>query len=105
MNELKNILEENNIKTELLIQDKTRLTTVKTRMIGQSNSQLLRLDVEDATLISDEISDKMIELYEKNIEKFDIIIISDYKKDLTNKEAQEFTKDVLNYMRDCIMKK
>ena len=77
---LKNILEENNIKTELLIQDKTRLTTVKTRMIGQSNSQLLRLDVEDASLISDEISDKMIKLYEKNIEKFDIVIISDYKK-------------------------
>ena len=72
---LKNILEENNIKTELLIQDKTRLTTVKTRMIGQSNSQLLRLDVEDASLISDEISDKMIKLYEKNIEKFDICLL------------------------------
>lgn len=81
---LKNILEENKIHTNLLIQDKTRITTVKTRMIGPSNAQMLRLDVEDASPISEEISNKMIKLYEENIDKFDIIIISDYKKGVLN---------------------
>ena len=52
---LKNILEENKIHTDLLILDKTRTTTVKTRMIGPNNSQMLRLDVEDTNQISDEI--------------------------------------------------
>ena len=81
---LKKILEDNKIHTDLLILDKERTTTVKTRMIGPNNAQMLRLDVEDTTSISDEISDKMIKLYEANIEKFDIIIISDYKKGVLN---------------------
>ena len=81
---LKKILENNKIHTDLLILDKDRTTTVKTRMIGPNNTQMLRLDVEDTTPISNEISDKMIKLYEANIEKFDIIIISDYKKGVLN---------------------
>lgn len=81
---LKKILEDNKIHTDLLILDKERTTTVKTRMIGPNNAQMLRLDVEDTASISDEISDKMIKLYEANIEKFDIIIISDYKKGVLN---------------------
>ena len=81
---LKKILEANKIHTDLLILDKERTTTVKTRMIGPNNAQMLRLDVEDTASISDEISDKMIKLYEANIEKFDIIIISDYKKGVLN---------------------
>lgn len=77
---LKNILEDNKIHTDLLILDKTRATTVKTRMIGPNNAQMLRLDVEDTTPISDEIFAKMIKQYEEEINKFDIIILSDYKK-------------------------
>lgn len=81
---LKSILEDNKIHTEMLMIEKTRVTTVKTRMIGQSNAQMLRLDVEDTTPISEEISDKMIKKYEEKIKEFDIIIISDYKKGLLN---------------------
>lgn len=77
---LKSILEESKIKTDLLILDETRRTTVKTRMIGPNNAQMLRLDVEDTTPISDEIFDKMIKQYEAEIKDFDIIILSDYKK-------------------------
>ena len=90
---LKKILENNKIHTDLLILDKVRTTTVKTRMIGPNNAQMLRLDVEDTTSISNEISDKMIKLYEANIEKFDIIIISDYKKGVLNvKNTAELIK-------------
>lgn len=77
---LKSIFEESKIKTDLLILDETRKTTVKTRMIGPNNAQMLRLDVEDTTPISDEIFEKMIKQYEAKIKDFDIIILSDYKK-------------------------
>ena len=77
---LKSIFEESKIKTDLLILDETRKTTVKTRMIGPNNAQMLRLDVEDTTPISDEIFEKMIKQYEAKINDFDIIILSDYKK-------------------------
>lgn len=83
---LRNILEENQIHTDLLILDKTRTTTVKTRMIGPNNAQMLRLDVEDTKQISDEISNKMVKLYESKVKEFDIIIISDYKKGVLNVE-------------------
>ena len=78
--QLKSILEENKINTELLISDKTRVTTVKTRMIGPGNAQMLRLDVEDTTPISEELSNKMIKQFENKVKDFDIIVISDYKK-------------------------
>lgn len=81
---LRNILEENKIHTDLLILDKNRTTTVKTRMIGPNNAQMLRLDIEDTKQISEEISNKMIKMYESKIKEFDIIIISDYKKGVLN---------------------
>ena len=73
--QLKAILEENKINTELLITDNTRVTTVKTRMIGPNNAQMLRLDVEDTTPISEEISNTMIKKFEEKVKDFDIIII------------------------------
>ena len=93
---LKNILEESNINTDLLILDKSRATTVKTRMIGPNNAQMLRLDVEDTTPISGEIFDKMIKLYEKEINKFDIIIISDYKKGVLTVENTSKMIEIAN---------
>lgn len=79
---LKKIFEESKINTDLLILDEKRTTTVKTRMIGPNNAQMLRLDVEDTTPISEKISDEMIKNYENTIKQFDVIIISDYKKGL-----------------------
>ena len=93
---LKNILEESNIHTDLVILDESRATTVKTRMIGPNNAQMLRLDVEDTTPISGEIFNKMIKLYEKEINKFDIIIISDYKKGVLTVENTSKMIEIAN---------
>ena len=101
--QLKAILEENKINTELLITDNTRVTTVKTRMIGPNNAQMLRLDVEDTTPISEEISNKMIKEFENKVKDFDIILISDYKKGVLSIEntsklieiANKFSKKTL----------
>jgi D-beta-D-heptose 7-phosphate kinase / D-beta-D-heptose 1-phosphate adenosyltransferase len=81
---LKGILEKSNIQTDLLIVDNNRATTIKTRMLGPNNAQMLRLDVEDTTPIPDEISSEMLEMFKANIEKFDIVVISDYRKGLLN---------------------
>ena len=81
---LKDILEKSNIQTDLLIVDNNRATTIKTRMLGPNNAQMLRLDVEDTTPIPDEISSEMLEMFKANIDKFDIVVISDYRKGLLN---------------------
>ncbi len=77
-------LKSNNINTDLLMIDESRRTTVKTRMIGQNNAQMLRVDIEDSEDISIELSDKMLEKFKENVRNYDIIIISDYKKGLLN---------------------
>lgn len=101
--QLKAILEENKINTELLITDNTRVTTVKTRMIGPNNAQMLRLDVEDTTPISQKISNTIIKKFEEKVKDFDIILISDYKKGVLSIEntsklieiANKFSKKTL----------
>ena len=80
--ELKAIFEEKKINTDLLIIDRERHTTVKTRMIGSNNAQMLRLDIEDTKNISEKVSETMLKKYEEKIKEYDIIIISDYKKGL-----------------------
>lgn len=78
--EIKEILEDNGISTQLLLKDNKRKTTVKTRFIGQNNVQMLRVDSEDTFKINQEIKEQLINLLEKNIDKFEIIIFSDYNK-------------------------
>ena len=94
--QLKSILEENKINTELLISDKIRVTTVKTRMIGPGNAQMLRLDVEDTTPISEELSNKMIKQFENKVKDFDIIVISDYKKGVLSVENTSKLIEIAN---------
>ena len=78
------MLKEKKINTSLVIKDNTRCTTVKNRYIGQNNMQMFRFDQENNISISEEISEKIFELYKKNIKDFDLIVISDYNKGLLN---------------------
>ncbi len=81
-----NLLTEGKIDKSLVLKDKTRKTTVKTRFIGQNNMQMFRFDEEDVKNINNDIEKELIEKYKKIIEKFDIVIISDYNKGLLNIE-------------------
>lgn len=87
------LLKENNIDSSLIIKDSSRCTSVKNRFIGQNNIQMFRLDEEITDKISDNTNKKMQELLEKNINKYDIIVISDYNKGLLSIEN---TKDIIN---------
>lgn len=72
------LLKKNNIDTEFVIKDKTRPTTVKTRLIAQNNKHLARVDNESLDLIGDEISKQIYTDIEKVINDVDLIVLSDY---------------------------
>ena len=84
--EMLRILKEKNIDNSLVIKDSDRCTIVKNRFIGQNNIQMFRFDQEINTPISDKIFEKIYKTLEKEIEKFDILIISDYNKGLLSVE-------------------
>lgn len=70
------------INTEFMVQDKTRTTTVKSRISGASfhsvTQQVVRIDRVDTKPPSKEIEDKIIENIEKAVPFHDAVILSDY---------------------------
>lgn len=92
-NKLKDCLIQNNIMVDLVVSSCKRSTTVKTRFLATNNQQVMRLDVEDNEDIDNSDETILINLIEKNIDKFDIVIISDYKKGVL---TQNITQKVIN---------
>lgn len=76
------ILEEKGIDTSLMVMDKNRKTTTKTRISGSCNhsitQQIVRIDRQTKDPLSKETEDKVIENIKKSIKDFDGIILSDY---------------------------
>ena len=75
---LLDLLKKNKVNTDFIITDKTRPTTVKTRLIAQNNKHLARVDNESLDLISTEVSKQIYKKNEKVIDDVDLIILSDY---------------------------
>lgn len=75
---LLDLLKKNKINTDFVIKDKTRPTTVKTRLIAQNNKHLARIDNESLDSISSEVSKHVFENVEQVIDDIDLIILSDY---------------------------
>ncbi|OMH41049.1 D-glycero-beta-D-manno-heptose-7-phosphate kinase [Desulfurobacterium indicum] len=92
-NLLKKILNEKGINTSLLIEDETRPTTVKTRIIAGSQ-QLLRVDWESRKYLDKKILLKIIEEFQEDFRNFDGIIISDYGKGVITKELLKAAAEV-----------
>lgn len=78
---IQDLLEENNINVDLLLKSYNTPTTVKTRFIA-NNHQLLRVDYEDTTPVTDtpEFKEALMVDLERHFKYFDAIIISDYNK-------------------------
>ncbi|MBS4760270.1 MAG: hypothetical protein KHX03_06195 [Clostridium sp.] len=72
------LLKKNKINTDNVLKDKTRPTTVKTRLIAQNNKHLARVDNESLEPVSNEVSKKIYDSVEKIIDEVDLIILSDY---------------------------
>jgi rfaE bifunctional protein kinase chain/domain len=75
------ILASEGVKTNAIIKDSTRPTTVKTRVLAGSH-QLVRIDREVTDAISGEAADQLLAALNANISKADIVLLSDYNKGL-----------------------
>lgn len=80
---LKQLLEEQDMLSTGIVASENRVTTVKTRVIG-NQQQLLRIDAEDTHPLSDQEEQLFLASVEQVIqtEKIDAIIFEDYNKGL-----------------------
>ena len=89
-NELIGLMKDLGMKPDGIVQSDSRVTTVKTRVIG-NNHQLMRVDDEMIDAIStdeeDQLYIKIKSLIEKN--KIDVIIFEDYDKGVLNESIIE----------------
>lgn len=89
--ELKQILKEDNIDFNLVV-DRTRKTTVKSRIIIDKN-QFCRLDSEYNFALSGKIEKKLLQNISKAMERVNGVVISDYLKGtITEKIAKKLVK-------------
>ncbi len=79
----------NGIKTSGLVQDISRPTTLKTRIIARGQ-QVVRVDREDSKRLSDKSLDELKTKLLKIISESDAIIISDYNKGVVTKKLMKF---------------
>ena len=75
------ILESEGVKTNAIVKDNSRTTTVKTRVLVGSH-QLVRVDREVNETISPDLEDKLIAALGVKIAVSDIVLLSDYNKGL-----------------------
>lgn len=76
---LRSLLNKKGISADSLIVDKTRITTIKTRVIAHSQ-QVVRADRETRHELAPEIEDQVFERIEKASDSISAIIVSDYGK-------------------------
>ncbi|KPA18301.1 cytochrome C biogenesis protein CcdA [Candidatus Magnetomorum sp. HK-1] len=69
------------VNTDGLIEDNTRSTTIKTRIMA-SEQHVLRIDRENVNPVSNKIADAVLRNVRDRIEDVDMVIISDYGKGL-----------------------
>jgi len=78
------LLNERGISQDHIVVDKTRQTTIKTRIIAHSQ-QVVRADREDRHPLSDDIENEIMSHLEKLAPKIAAVIISDYGKGVITK--------------------
>jgi D-beta-D-heptose 7-phosphate kinase/D-beta-D-heptose 1-phosphate adenosyltransferase len=71
------------IDTSFIIRDKTRPTTIKTRILAH-HQQVVRVDWESVEFLTLETNKTILNKVKKNIDKFDAVIIEDYGKGMIN---------------------
>jgi len=82
---LLSLIKDKNINTSLIIHDKNRPTTLKTRIVAQ-HQQVVRLDWESKDFLSPEVNSRVLNKIKKEMDSFDGIIIEDYGKGVINPE-------------------
>ena len=97
-NEIIKILKDLSIENSNILRDKSRLTSEKNRLIAR-NQQIVRFDNETTNPITEELSNKIFQLFIKDLKsnKIDAVIISDYGKGvLSDLLIQNIIKEAKN---------
>ncbi|MFT6747424.1 MAG: rfaE bifunctional protein kinase chain/domain [Glaciecola sp.] len=82
----KELLKGSKLSTEGILEDNSRATTSKTRVIGP-DGHMLRVDEEELSLVSDSIKKSLLVFVESEIAKgLDVIIFEDYDKGVLDAE-------------------
>lgn len=79
-----NVLKNSGFEVEGVISDKTRPTTVKTRVIAHKQ-HVVRVDRENRREISHEVETKILSILRTHISDLDAVIIEDYNKGVVTK--------------------
>ena len=87
--EVRKLLDEHNINSELTLSCPDRKTTKKTRFLASGGQQLLRVDEEVTWEISNELEDIFLSRVEGKIDRFDAIVISDYMKGMVTERLSQ----------------
>ncbi|MDR9399110.1 D-glycero-beta-D-manno-heptose-7-phosphate kinase [Salibacter sp.] len=92
------LMKDENMPVDGLIKDEARPTTVKTRVISQSQ-QMLRIDEETISPINRKINKKLIERIQSIIENedIDVVIFEDYDKGLI---TPNLIKQIITFCRE-----
>ncbi len=100
----KDLVNKANMSGDFLINDASRPTTTKTRVIS-ADQQIVRIDKESKKTISEELEQTLFDSLKNNINSIDAIILEDYNKgvlsenliykiiELANKENKVITVD------------
>ncbi len=83
---LKELAKKEGIGVKGILEDNSRPTTIKTRVIAQSQ-QLLRIDREERKAINKTLKEKFQEIYEELLSEVDGVILSDYAKGMFLSES------------------
>jgi len=96
------LLKQENVDTTCVLEIKERPTTVKTRVIA-GQQQIIRFDRENKDAINDGYSQSILDFISKNIERVDVILISDYNKGVVTNKLLEGTIDLAKKFKKPII--
>ena len=82
-NNLFSLIKENGINTSLIVKDKNRPTTLKTRIIA-NHQQVVRVDWESVEFLTPKVNKIILNKVKKSINDFDAVIVEDYGKGMIN---------------------
>ena len=89
------LLNAKNIDTSGVFIDKNRKTIIKSRIIA-SNHQVIRYDKESKNSISKKYEEKILSFVKENIDKVDMILLSDYEKGVLTPTLTQNIIDLAN---------
>lgn len=79
------LLHNDGIKTNFVITDTSRPTTLKTRVLAH-HQQVVRIDWESVDFLCDRSNSKIMDTVTHNLDNIDVVIIEDYGKGVVNPE-------------------